>query len=58
MNRAVVEIYSQLSIDNDKCLIRFRVILPDKVAFKLNDLELVLIHFCNDFRLPVLSEQC
>jgi hypothetical protein len=33
------------------------VIVPDEVAFKLHDLELIVVHLGNDLRLPLLVEQ-
>jgi len=33
------------------------VIVPDEVAVQLDQLELVIVHFSDDLRLPLLGEQ-
>jgi hypothetical protein len=31
--------------------------VPDEIASQLHDLELIVVHFGDDFRLPLLVEQ-
>jgi hypothetical protein len=38
-------------------LISILVIVPNKIALHLFELELIVVHFSNDFRVPLLVEQ-
>ena len=49
---AVAKIDPQNAIEDDERLVRILMIMPDEVALQLDDLELVVIHFGNDSRLP------
>src|SRR6516162_8382168 len=57
MNRAIAEIDSQSTLEDDEGLIRILVIVPDEVTLKLHELELVVVHLGDDLRLPMLVEQ-
>ena len=33
------------------------VIVPDEITLQFGELELIVVHFCNDFGLPLLAKQ-
>src|SRR6266550_1277829 len=47
----------QNAIQHNESLVRILVIVPNEVALQLHDLELVVVHFGDDLRLPLLAEQ-
>jgi hypothetical protein len=47
----------QLAVEHDEGLIGILVVMPDEIALQTHDLELVIVHFRNDFRLPLLTEE-
>jgi hypothetical protein len=57
LDRAVAKIDPQNAVENNERLIGVFVIMPDKVALQLHDLELVVVHFGDDLWLPLLVEQ-
>jgi hypothetical protein len=57
VDRAIAEIDPENTFQHNEGLIRMLVIVPDEVALKLDDLELVVVHFGYDLRLPQLVEQ-
>src|ERR1051326_8354761 len=57
MHRAVAKIDPQLALDDQERLVGLLVIVPDEVALQLDDFELVVVHFGDHLRLPLLVEQ-
>jgi len=57
MDRAVAKIDPQNAIEDDEGLVGVLVIVPDEIALELHDLELIVVHFGDDLRLPLLVEQ-
>src|ERR1043166_7767370 len=57
MHRAIAKIDPQFALDDEERLIGLLVIMPDEVALQLHDFELVVVHFGDDLRLPLLVEQ-
>ena len=45
-----------LAIKHNKHFIRVCVAVPDKLALNLDELELIVIHLCDDFRCPVVRK--
>src|ERR1700722_91620 len=56
-NRAVAEIDPQRTLDHKEGLIGVLVIMPNEIALQLHELELIVIHFRDNLRLPLLVEQ-
>src|ERR1700722_3479818 len=54
---AVAKIDSQIALQHDERLVGVLVIVPDEGALELHDLELVIVHFGDDLRLPLLVEK-
>src|SRR5262245_40600829 len=52
----VPEVDTQRPLDNQECFVRFRMIVPDEVALKPDELELVVVHLGDDARAPLLVE--
>jgi hypothetical protein len=57
LDRSVAKINQQNPLQHDEGLIGILVIVPNEVALELHDLELVVVHFRYDLRLPLLVEQ-
>src|SRR5262249_32662723 len=55
--RAIAEVDPQNALQHDERLVRILMVVPDEVAAEPDDLELVVIHFGNDLRLPLLAKQ-
>src|SRR5262249_56285467 len=51
------KIDSQNSLQDDERLVRILVMMPNEVTLQLDDLELVVVHFGYDLRLPFFVEQ-
>src|SRR5271165_5688143 len=51
------KIDSQITFDHDECLIGVLMVVPNEVTLHFHDLELIIIHFGDDLRSPVLLEQ-
>jgi hypothetical protein len=45
-----------LAIDDQECLVGFVVAMPHKLALDFHELELVVVHFRNNARRPMLGE--
>jgi hypothetical protein len=43
-------------VHTDEGLIGIPVVMPDEIALQLHDLELIAVHFGDDFRQPLLAE--
>src|SRR5580704_3015731 len=56
-NRAITKIDPQDTVEHNEGLVSVLVIVPNEIALQLHDLELIVVHFGNDFRLPLLVEQ-
>ncbi|EHP43050.1 hypothetical protein OR16_10783 [Cupriavidus basilensis OR16] len=54
---AVAKIDAQRALQHDERLIGLDMVVPEKIAFDLDQLELVVVHFGDDFRRPVLMDQ-
>jgi hypothetical protein len=54
---AIAKIDPQNTLQHDEGLIRVLVIVPDEVALQFHDLELVIVHFSNNLRSPMLVQQ-
>ena len=50
MNGAVAEVDAQFAVEDDEGLVGFRMVMPDEIAFKPRNLELVIIEFSHDLR--------
>src|ERR1051326_3627275 len=57
MHRAIAKIDPQLALADKERFVGLLVIMPDEVALQLHDFELVVVHFGDDLRLPLLVEQ-
>src|SRR5215469_8429848 len=57
MYRAVAKIDTQIPFDHDERLVSVFMIVPDEVTVQLHNLEMVIVHFGDHFRLPLLIEQ-
>src|SRR5271169_4359039 len=53
----VAEIDAQVAVDYDERFIGILVIMPYEVALEIHELELIIVHFRNDSRRPMLGEQ-
>ena len=56
-NRPVFKFDVHAAFKHDEHLIGVAVIVPDKFAFNLDEFELVIVHFSDDFRRPVVREE-
>ena len=54
MDRAIPEIDPQIAFQDDECLVGIFMVVPNEVALQLHDLELVVVHFGDDLRRPLL----
>src|SRR6516165_7577737 len=57
IHAAVPEVDAKLSVKHDESLVRFLMIMPDEVAFEFDELELMVVHLCNDPRRPQILDQ-
>ena len=57
VNTAVAEVDSQPPLDDNESLVSVPVIVPEEIALQFDDLELIVVHFRDDLRLPLLAEQ-
>ena len=57
IHRAVPEIDPKVTVQDDKGLVSILVIVPHEITFNLYDLELIVVHFRDDFRRPLLRKQ-
>jgi hypothetical protein len=57
VHSAVTKIDAQDAVDHDESLIGIFVLVSNEIASQFDDLELVVIHFGDDFWLPLLIEQ-
>src|SRR5262249_46768095 len=57
-DRAIAKVDPQDALQHDERLVRISMVVPNEVAVKSDDLELVVVHFGNDLRLPLLAKQC
>src|SRR5262245_35214525 len=57
MDATVPEVDPQAPLQDNEGLVRVFVIVPDEIALELHDLELIVVHFSDDLRLPLLVEQ-
>jgi hypothetical protein len=48
--------YLQVALDDDERLVGIRMPVPNKIALQLHQFELVIVHFGDNFRLPLLVE--
>ena len=53
---SVAKVDPEYAIEHDESFVCVFVAVPYEVAFQANDLELVLVHFGDDLRLPLLVE--
>src|SRR5262249_9713346 len=56
-DRTIAKIDPQSALEDDERLIRVLVIVPNEVALQPHELELVVVHFGDDLRLPLLVKQ-
>src|SRR5262245_66131844 len=56
LDRTIAKIDPQNALEDDERLIRMLVIVPNEVALQPHELELVVVHFGYDFRLPLLAK--
>src|SRR6185437_11594621 len=56
-DRPVLEIDPQGPFQYDEGLVRLGVVVPDEIAVDAHELELVVVHLRDDFRLPLLPEE-
>src|SRR5262249_34570832 len=56
LDRPIAKIDPQSALQDDERLIRMLVIMPNEVALQPHELELVVVHFGYDLRLPLLVE--
>jgi hypothetical protein len=54
---SVPEVNAEGAFEDEKGLVGVGVRVPDEFAFEADDLELVIVHFGNDFGLPLFGEQ-
>jgi hypothetical protein len=57
MHCSIAKIDPQNTVDHYEGLIRILVVVPNKIALQLHDLELVVVHFGNDLGLPLFVKQ-
>src|SRR5262245_65011782 len=57
MDATVPEVDPQPPLQDNEGLVRVFVVVPDEIALELHDLELIVVHFSDDLRLPLLVEQ-
>src|SRR4029077_4080017 len=53
---AVTKIDPQRSLYNDECLVRVFMIVLNEIPLQFYNLELIVVHLGNDFRLPLFFE--
>src|SRR3569833_438039 len=53
----VAEIQAQRAVQDQESLIGVLMMVPDKIAFEFGDLELIVVHFGDNSRLPLRIEQ-
>src|SRR5262245_4793304 len=56
LDRPIAKIDAQSALQDDERLIRMLVIMPNEVTLQPHELELVVVHFGYDLRLPLLVE--
>ena len=57
VDRAITKIDPQRSFYDNERLVRIVMMMPDEIPLQFHNLELVVVHLRNDFRLPLLLEQ-
>jgi len=57
LDRTVSKINPEHAVDHDERLIRFLVVVPNKIALEPHKFELVVVHLGYDLRLPLLVDQ-
>jgi hypothetical protein len=57
MHGPIAEINSQFALYHNECLIGVFVIVPNEVTLQLDDFKLIIVHFSDDLRLPLVAEQ-
>jgi hypothetical protein len=55
-NGSIPEIDAKFTFQHKEGFIGLRMIVPDEIAFDPDDLELIVVEFGNDPRLPLLSQ--
>src|SRR6185436_17517552 len=55
--RAIPKVDPQGAVHDDEALVGVLVVVPDEVAFQLDDLELVVVHLRHHLRRPLLREK-
>ncbi len=45
----VPEFNTHFSVQGDEYLVRIRMLMPHKVSLEFDQLEMIIIHLCNDF---------
>jgi hypothetical protein len=53
---AIAKVDPEHALQDNKRLVRIPVIVPNEIALQFDDLELVVVHFGYDLRLPLLVE--
>ena len=56
MYGTITKIDPQNALQDDECFVRILVIVPNEISLLPHDLELIVVHFGNDLRLPLLVE--
>ena len=55
-NRVLFKLDAHLSLDDDEHFIGIGMVMPDKLAFDLDQFELVIVHLGNHLRCPSFRE--
>ena len=56
VDRAISEVDSQMTVEDNEGLICIGVMVPNKVSLQPSDLELIVVHFRNHSGRPLLGE--
>ena len=55
-HRAITKSDGHLTLDNNEDFIRIRMVVPYKIAFEFDELEMIIVHPGNNFGCPLLGK--